>query len=101
MRAEGGKREREKEEKEKEKGGKNGDQNRFFVCFFFFKSTRRFYHMRSGRFSNILGKLYLDLVDHIRYCDKIFNCESIWRLVRAKMHPHPYFGNFFKYLWPS
>ena len=45
----GGKREREKEEKrkEKEKGGKNGDQNRFFM------SIRRFFHMRSGHFSNI------------------------------------------------
>ena len=27
----GGKREREKKRKEKEKGGKNGDQNRFFI----------------------------------------------------------------------
>ena len=39
-------REREKKRKEKEKGGKNGDQNRF-------KSTRRFFHMPSGHFSNI------------------------------------------------
>ena len=22
-------------------------------------------------------------------------------LLEATMHPHPYFGNFFKYLWPS
>ena len=41
-----------KKRKEKEKGGKNGDQNRFFFVFFY-KSTRRFFHMRSGHFSNI------------------------------------------------
>ena len=44
-------REREKKkEKRKGKRGKNGDQNRFF---FFYKSTRRFFHMRSGHLSNI------------------------------------------------
>ena len=43
----GGKREREKEEKRK--GGRNGDQN----VFFFYKSVRMFFHMRSGHFSNI------------------------------------------------
>ena len=35
---------------------------------FIYKSTRTFFHMRSGHFSNISGKLYLDLVDHIGYC---------------------------------
>ena len=58
----GEKRGREKDKKRKEKRRKNGDQNRFFIspcaCFF---------HMRSGHFSNICGKLYLDLEDHIRY----------------------------------
>ena len=37
----------EKKGKEKEKGGKNGGSKSFF------KSTRRFFHMRSGHFSNI------------------------------------------------
>ena len=61
MRAEGGK--GKKKRKEKEKGGKNGDQN-----IFFYKSVCMFFHMRSGHVSNIKGKLYLHLVDHIRYC---------------------------------
>ena len=43
-----------KKRKEKEKGGKKGDQNRLFVFLFcFYKSTRRFFHMRSGHFSNV------------------------------------------------
>ena len=51
MRAESGKKGKgKKKRKEKEKGGKNGDQNHFV---FFYKSTRRFFHMRSGHFSNI------------------------------------------------
>ena len=49
----GGKGKGKKKRKEKEKGGKSRDQNRvFFVCFFY-KSTRRFFYMRSGHFSNI------------------------------------------------
>ena len=59
-----------KKRKEKEKGGKKWGSKCFvFFCFvFFYKSSRRFFHMRSGHFSNIYGKLYLDLVDHIRFC---------------------------------
>ena len=54
MRAEVGKRGKGKRgEKKKEKGGKNGVQIRFFFIFIFYKSTRRFFHMRSGHFSNI------------------------------------------------
>ena len=64
-----GKNKGKKKGKEKEKGGKNGDQNRlFFFFFFFYKSVRMFFHMRSGHFSNMQGKLYLDLVNHICYC---------------------------------
>ena len=40
----------------------------FLLFFFFYKPTCRFFHMRSGHFSNMSGKLYLDLVDHIRCC---------------------------------
>ena len=61
MRAEGGKKgkgiRREKKRKKEEKKG-----------FFFIKPRAGFFHMRSGHFSNIKGKLYLDLVDHIRFC---------------------------------
>ena len=71
MRTERGKREGEKEEKKRKKEDKMGIKILFFFFFFFFffyKSVRMFYHMRSGHFSNIEGKLYLDLVNHIRYC---------------------------------
>ena len=53
MRAEKENKGKGKKRKEKEKGGKNGDQNRFFLCVLFYKSTRRFFHMRSAHFSNI------------------------------------------------
>ena len=55
-----------KEKRKGKRGGKMGIKIVFF--FFFYKSTRRFFHMRSGHFSNIYGKLYLDLVDHIGCC---------------------------------
>ena len=42
-----------KKRKEKEKGGKNGDQNRFFLFVFFISPRAGFFHMRSGHFSNI------------------------------------------------
>ena len=65
----GGNREKEKEEKRKGKRRKKwGSKSVFFFCFFLYKSVRMFFHMRSGHFSNILGKLYLDLVNHIRFC---------------------------------
>ena len=53
MRAEGGKREREKEEKRK---GKKEEKMGIKNVLFFYKSTRRFFHMRSGHFSNIIRK---------------------------------------------
>ena len=64
------KKEREKKRKEKEKRRKRmGIKIVFFFVFvFFYKSVRMFFHMRSGHFSNIYGKLYLDLADHIRFC---------------------------------
>ena len=58
-----GKKKRKKRKKEEKMGFKI-----VFFFVFFYKSERRFFHMRSGHFSNIYGKLYLDLVDHIRYC---------------------------------
>ena len=49
----GGKGKVKKKRKEKKKGGKNGNQNRLFFCFVFYKSVRMFFHMRSGHFSNM------------------------------------------------
>ena len=48
----GGKREREKEEKRKGKRMKKWGSKSFFFCFFFYKSVRMFFHMRSGHFSS-------------------------------------------------
>ena len=71
MRSERGEREREKEEKREEKIRIKIVFFFFFFFFFFiyiyiYKSVRMFFHMRSGHFSNMLEKLFLDLVDHIR-----------------------------------
>ena len=46
----GGKREGEKEEKRK---GKRRKKMGIKIVFFFYKSVRMFFHMRSGHFSNI------------------------------------------------
>ena len=38
------------------------------IIIIFLSPCTCFFHMRSGHFSNVYGKLYLDLVDYIRYC---------------------------------
>ena len=48
-----------------------------------------FFSYAQWSFFGYLKKLYLDLVDHIRYYDQNFNGKSFWRLVRANMHPWP------------
>ena len=62
----GRKGERKKKNKRK-KEEKMGIKIFFFFLSFLYKSVRMFYHMRSGYFSNVKRKLYLDLEDHIRY----------------------------------
>ena len=58
---------RQKGEKEKKKREKKRKKGKMGIVFS--KSVRMFFfHMRCGHFSNIYRKLYLDLVDHIRYC---------------------------------
>ena len=56
MRGKEEKRERGKEEKENEKGRKNGGLKLFLL---FYKSMRRFFHMRSGHIVDPKRKLYL------------------------------------------
>ena len=63
-----GKREREKEEKRKGKRRKNGDQNHFI---YFFRSPCACFFIWAVVIFQIYKenyKIYLDLVDYIRYC---------------------------------
>ena len=94
-----GKREREKEEKRKDKRRKKCGSK----SFFFYKSTRMFFHMRSGHFFKYIRKTVSRLSRSypLLFAIKILMVSQFWRLARAKYAPHPYFGNFFKYLWPS
>ena len=92
-----GGRERDKEEK-KVKGGKNGDQNRFF-----YKSVRMFFSYAQWSFFKYIKKTVSKLrrLYPLLFEIKILMVSQFEYLLEPNMHPHPYFGIFFKYLWPS
>ena len=74
------KREREKKRKEKEKGGKMGIKIVFsYVQWSFF-----------GYIKLTVSRLIISAI----ICDQSINGESIWRLVRAKYAPPPFWQLF-------
>ena len=98
----GEKREREKEEKRKGKERKKWGSKSFFFCFFY-KSVRMFFSYAQWSFIKYIRKT----VSRLRrsypplFAVKILMESQFGDLLEPNMHPYPYFGNFFKYLWTS
>ena len=107
MRAEEGKRERETEEKRK-RDEKMGIKIVVFLCacvfffiIFYYKSTCRcFFSSAQWSFFGYIKKT----VSRLSRSYPLFFAIKISMVSQfggPNMHPYPYFGNFFKYLWPS
>ena len=73
----------------------------FFV--FFYKSVRMFFSYAQWSFIKYIRKT----VSRLRrsypplFAVKILMESQFGDLLEPNMHPYPYFGNFFKYLWTS
>ena len=82
---------------------RKGKKRKKMIKIVFYKSVRMFFHMCSGHFFKYIRKTVSRLSRSypLLFALSNFHGETIWRLVRAKYAPHPYFGNFFKYLWLS
>ena len=101
MRAEGGGgkgkgKRREKKRKKKEKMGIKIVFFFFFFFFFFINVHAQVFSYAQWSFFKYIRKTVSRHSRSAFVCDQNFNGESIWRLVRAKYVPHPYFGNFFQ-----
>ena len=89
----GEKSEREKRsEKKKKKEEKMGISVVFLLLFFYVRAHVVFFFICAA----VIFQIYKENCISAIVCDQIFNGESMWRLVRAKYAPHPYFGNFFQ-----
>ena len=101
----GGKREREKEEKRKGKRRKKMGIKIvfFFVFFFFFISPRADFSYVQWSFFKYIRKTVSRLSRSypLLFAIKILMMSQFGDFEEPNMHPHPYFGKFFKYLWPS
>ena len=103
MRAEGGKKGKGKRREKKRKREEKMGIKIVFFLFFFYKSVRMFFSYAQWSFIKYIRKTVSRLR---RSYPPLFAVEILMEsqfgdLLEPNMHPYPYFGNFFKYLWTS